>query len=90
MHKHMHAIMYKCIHLHANMYRHMHAIVYKCIPYACTHNGVQGYVTTITITTPGPFYSAAWKREILTLQVEATNSKRCGKNKFMKLLLWLS
>ena len=43
MHEHMHAIMYKCIHLHANMYEHMHAIMYKCIHYACTLNGVQGY-----------------------------------------------
>ena len=65
MHEHMHAIniMYKCIHLHANMYEHMHAIMYKCIHYACTLNGVQGYVTI----TPMPFYSAAWKSEIPTL-----------------------
>ena len=68
MHKHMHAIMYKCIHLHANMYEHMHAIMYKCIHYACTLNGVQGYKTiTTTIITPVPFYSTAWKSEIPTL-----------------------
>ncbi len=45
MHEHIHAIMYKCIHLHlrANIYKHMHAIVYKCTHYARVLNGVQGY-----------------------------------------------
>ena len=43
MHKHMHAIMYKCVHLHANMHEHMHAIMYTCIPYACALMGMQGY-----------------------------------------------
>ena len=43
MHEHMRAIMYKCIHLHANMYERMHARMYKCIHYACALKGVQGY-----------------------------------------------
>ena len=73
MHEHMHAVMYKCIHLHATMYEHMHAIMHICIHYACTLNGVQGYITIIT---PTPFYSAAWKSEIPTLPCCVLKSAR--------------
>ena len=65
MHEHMHAIMYKCIHLHANMYGHMHAIMYKCIHYACVLSGVQGYCNNNKIRYI--VFWALWKSEIPTL-----------------------